>query len=62
MNKVICIKDYEGTGYLKTDTNKSKDVSIKKGDEIEWDDHGYLWFNDVCFGHMDAYPGRYFQF
>lgn len=62
MSTAICIKDYDGIGYLKNDTDKNGEVHIKKGDKIEWDNQGYLWFNDICFGHMDAYPGRYFKF
>ena len=37
-------------------------LHIKKGDIIEWDNQGYLWYDNVCFGHMDAYPGQYFKF
>lgn len=39
-----------------------KRVTLKKGDTIEWDNQGYLWYDSVCFGHMDAYPGQYFKF
>lgn len=62
MSIATCIKDYDGIGYLKDDTNKDKKVHIKTGDKIEWDNQGYLWFKNVCFGHMDAYPGQYFKF
>lgn len=58
----ICIKNYDGVGFLKNDTDKTKEVHIKTGDYIEWDNQGYLWFRNVCFGHMDAYPGQYFKF
>lgn len=62
MNKAICIRDFEGVGFLKENNDKDKKVHIKKGDIIEWDNQGCLWYDDVCFGHMDAYPGQYFQF
>lgn len=58
----ICIKNFDGVGFLKNDTDKTKEVHIKTGDYIEWDNQGYLWFRNVCFGHMDAYPGQYFKF
>lgn len=35
----------------------SRDSVLEK-----WDDHCYLWFRNVCFGHMDAYPGQYFKY
>lgn len=62
MSTEICIKDYDKTGYLKNDTDKSRKVYIKKGDKIEWDNQGCLWFNAICFGLMDAYPVEYFKF
>ena len=54
--------DFEGIGFLKDTNDKDKKVHIKKGDIIEWDNQGCLWYDDVCFGHMDAYAGQYFQF
>ena len=48
MSTAICIKDFKGVGFLKENNDESK--------------KGYLWFKDVCFGHMDAYPGQYFKF
>lgn len=39
MNKAICVKDFEGVGFLEDD--KDKKVHIKKGDIIEWDNQGY---------------------
>jgi hypothetical protein len=62
MNKAICIRDYNGSGYKRNNENSNIKVHIKKGDIIEWDNHGYLWFDNVCFGHMDAYPGQYFKY
>lgn len=62
MSTAICIKDFKGVGFLKENNDESKKVYIKKGNIIEWDNQGYLWFKDVCFGHMDAYPGQYFKF
>lgn len=62
MNKAICIRDYNGSGYKRNNENSNIKVNIKKGDIIEWDNHGYLWFDNVCFGHMDAYPGQYFKY
>lgn len=62
MNKAICIRDYNGSGYKRNNENSNVKVNIKQGDIIEWDDHGYLWFDNVCFGHMDAYPGQYFKY
>lgn len=60
MNKAICVKDFEGVDFLEDD--KDKKVHIKKGDIIEWDNQGYLWSDNICFGHMDAYPGQCFKF
>lgn len=62
MSVAICIKDFDGIGFLKGNNNRNKDVHIKKEDRIEWDNEGYLWFKDICFGYMDAYPGQYFKF
>lgn len=62
MSVAICIKDFDGIGFLKGNNDRNKDVHIKKGNRIEWDNEGYLWFKDICFGHMDAYPGQYFKF
>lgn len=62
MSVAICIKDFDGIGFLKGNNDRNKDVHIKKGDRTEWDDEGYLWFKNICFGHMDAYPGQYFKF
>ena len=62
MSVAICIKDFDGIGFLKGNNDRNKDVHIKKGDRIEWDNEGYLWFKNICFGHMDAYPGHYFKF
>lgn len=62
MSTATCIRDFDGVGYLKCDTDKKREVHIKKGNKIEWDNKGFLWFNDICFGHMDAYPGQYFKF
>lgn len=62
MNTAICIRDYNGSGYKRNNENSNVKVNIKKGDIIEWDNQGYLWFDNVCFGHMDAYPGQYFKY
>ena len=62
MNTAICIRDYSGSGYKRNNENSNIKVNIKKGDTIEWDNRGYLWFGNVCFGHMDAYPGQYFKY
>lgn len=62
MSAATCIRDYDGIGFLKGNDAKNKEVHIKKGDTIEWDNQGYLWYDSVCFGHMDAYPGQYFKF
>lgn len=62
MNKAICIMDFEGIGFSKKNNDKEKKVHIKKGDIIEWDNQGCLWYNDICFGHMNAFPGQYFKF
>lgn len=62
MSIATCIKDYDGFGFTKENNNVNKEVYIKKGETITWDNYGYLWFKNVCFGHMDAYPGEYFKF
>ena len=62
MNKAICIRDYNGSGYKRNNEDSNVKVNIKQGDIIEWDERGYLWFDNVCFGHMDAYPGQYFKY
>ena len=62
MSTATCIKDYDGVGFLKENKDGREEVHIKKGDVIEWDNQGYLWFDNVRFGHMDAYPGQYFKF
>lgn len=62
MSTATCIKDYDGVGFLKENEDGCEEVHIKKDDIIEWDNQGYLWFGNVCFGHMDAYPGQYFKF
>ena len=62
MSVAICIKDFDGIGFLKGNNDRNKEVHIKKEDRIEWDNEGYLWFKNICFGHMDAYPGQYFKF
>lgn len=58
MHTATCVKAYQGLGYLRENTDKSKTVHIK----IDVDDQGYLWFKNVCFGHKDAYVGDYFDF
>lgn len=58
---MICVKCYKGIGFLKDDHDKSGTVNIKIGDSIECDEQGYLWFKNVCFGHKDAEPGKYFK-
>ena len=62
MSTATCIKDYDGVGFLKENKDGREEVHIKKGDIIEYDNQGYLWYDNVCFGHMDAYPGQYFKF
>ncbi len=62
MSTAICIRDYDGRGFLKGNENKCKEVHIKKGDIVEWDNYGFLWLDNIRFGHMDAYPGQYFRF
>ena len=60
MVNMVCNKEYKGIGFLSSNTDKNGKVDIKVGDTIECDDQGYLWFKDICFGHKDAKPGRYF--
>lgn len=55
-----CIKEYKGLGFLKENTDKSKRVFIEIGDIIKCDSQGYLWKDNVCFGHKDANPKLYF--
>ncbi len=62
MHTATCVKAYQGLGYLRENTDKSKTVHIKIDDKIDVDDQGYLWFKNVCFGHKDAYVGDYFDF
>lgn len=62
MSIAVCIEDFDGIGFTKENNNVNKKVHIEKGKTITWDNQGYLWFKNVCFGHMDAYPGRYFKF
>lgn len=37
MSTAICIKDYDGVGFLKENKDGREEVHIKKGDIIEWD-------------------------
>ena len=62
MRTATCIKAYQGLGYLRENTDKSKTIYIKIGDKIDVDDQVYLWFKNGCFGHKDAYVGDYFDF
>ena len=57
-----CIKNYKGIGFLRYDNDRNGEVDIKVGDIIKCDEQGYLWFNDVCFGHKNAKPKDYFEF
>lgn len=61
MREMKCIKDYKGLGFLRDNTDENGEVDIKVGDIIECDSQGYLWFNDICFGHKDARPKDYFE-
>lgn len=62
MKEMKCIKNYKGIGFLRYDNDRNGEVDIKVGDIIKCDEQGYLWFNDVCFGHKDAKPKDYFEF
>ena len=60
MVNMVCNKEYKGIGFLRSNADKNGKVDIKVGDIIERDDQGYLWFEDICFGHKDAKSGKYF--
>lgn len=62
MVNMVCIKEYKGLGFLRNNTDKNGKVNIKVGDIIECDNEGYLWFNNICFGHKEASPKKYFEF
>lgn len=41
MNKAICIRYYNGSGYKGNNENSNVKVNIKQGDIIEWEDFYY---------------------
>lgn len=61
MKDMKCIKEYKGLGFLRNDEEKSIEVDIKIDDTIKCDQYGYLWLNDICFGHKDAALRDYFE-
>lgn len=61
MKHMKCIVEHKGCGFLRNNNDKKKNIHIKVGDIIEVDNYGYLWFKDVCFGHINAYVGECFE-
>jgi hypothetical protein len=42
------------SGFTKGNHDVNKTIVIHKGDIVDCDSNGYMWYNGVCFGNKDS--------